>query len=207
MSEKPSPSTYGPNAVTRRSRAQPAGKLTIFLGYAPGVGKTYAMLEAARQRRQEGVDVVVISLDTHGDAETEALLAGLEVLPRLHAGYRGAALGELDVDAALARRPHLAVVDELAYANPAGGRHPKRYQDVEELLAAGLDVYATLNIGQLESLSDVVAQITGVLTAETVPDRLLDQAYEIQVVDLLPAELLRRLNEGKVHGASRASGR
>ncbi|HSN77395.1 MAG TPA: sensor histidine kinase KdpD [Anaerolineae bacterium] len=181
---------------------KPSGKLTIFLGYAPGVGKTYAMLEAARQRRQEGVDVVIISLDTHGDAKTEALLAGMEVFPRLHAGYRGTALGELDVDAALARRPHLVVVDELAYPNPAGGRHAKRYQDVEELLAAGVDVYATLNIGQLESLCDVAAQITGVLMDETVPDRLLDQAYEIQVVDLLPAELLRRLYEGKVHVVS-----
>ncbi len=160
------------------------------------------MLEAARQRRQEGVDVVVISVDTHGDPRTEALLTGLEVFPRLQAGYRGAALGEINVDAVLMRHPQLAIVDELAHPNPAGGRHPKRYQDVEELLAAGLDVYATLNIGQLESLSDVATQITGIVMAETVPDRLLDQAYEIQVVDLLPAELLRRLDEGKVHVAS-----
>ena len=162
------------------------------------------MLEAARQRRQEGVDVVVVSLDTHGHAETEALLAGLEVFPRLQAGYRGVELGEIDVDAVLARHPQLAVVDELVHVNPAGGRHPKRYQDVEELLAAGLDVYATLNIGQLESLSDVTAQITGVSTLETVPDRLLDEAHDVQVVDVLPAELMRRLQEGKVQSAGQS---
>ena len=162
------------------------------------------MLEAARQRRQEGVDVVVVSLDTHGHAETEALLAGLEVFPRLQAGYRGVELGEIDVDAVLVRHPQLAVVDELVHANPVGGRHPKRYQDVEELLAAGLDVYATLNIGQLESLSDVTAQITGVSTLETVPDRLLDEAHDVQVVDVLPAELMRRLQEGKVQSAGQS---
>ena len=178
-------------------QAQTSGKLTVFLGYAPGVGKTYAMLEAARQRHQEGVDVVVVSLDTHGHAETEALLAGLEVFPRLQAGYRGVELGEIDVDAVLVRHPQLAVVDELVHANPVGGRHPKRYQDVEELLAAGLDVYATLNIGQLESLSDVTAQITGVSTLETVPDRLLDEAHDVQVVDLLPAELIAAIARGK----------
>lgn len=180
---------------------QPAGKLTIFLGYAPGVGKTYAMLEAARQRHREGVDVVVVSMDTHGSVETEALLAGLEMTPRLQAGYRGAAVGEIDVDAVFTRRPQLVLVDELVQANPAEGRHPKRYQDVEELLAAGVDVYATLNIAQLESLRDVAAQITGVPTLETVPDRLVDEAYEVQIVDLLPAHLLQRLHEGEVHTA------
>ena len=175
-----------------------AGKLTIFLGYAPGVGATYAMLEHARQRRSEGVDVVVASLDTHGSADTEALLAGLEATARLQAGYRGAALGDIDVEAVLARRPQLAVVDELAYANRPGGRHARRYQDVDELLSAGVDVYATLTIAQVDSLCDVAAQITGVAAANTVPDRLLDEAHEVQVVDVQPADLLRRQRAGQV---------
>lgn len=196
-----SPSIRLSSSLDSDRERQPAGRLTIFLGYAPGVGKTHAMVEAARQRHREGVDVVVVWLDTHGSAETEALLAGLEMTPRLEAGYRGPAVGELDVDAVLARGPQLALVDELVQVNPAGGRHPKRYQDVEELLAAGVDVYATLNIAQLESLRDVAAQITGVPTLETVPDRLVDEAYEVQIVDLLPAHLLQRLREGKVHTA------
>lgn len=158
--------------------------LRLALRSKPGIIVTDAMLQAARQRHLEGMDVVVVSLDTHGSVETEALLAGLEMTPRLQAGYRGAAMGEIDVDAVFARSPQLALVDELVQANPVGGRHPKRYQDVEELLAAGVDVYATLNIGQLENLRDVAAQITGVPTLETVPDRLLEEAFEVQVVDL-----------------------
>ncbi len=181
-----------------------AGKLTIFLGYAPGVGKTTAMLEMARLRQQEGVDVVVVTVDTHGDAAIEALLAGLEVAPRVQAGYRGAALGDIDVDAALARRPQIAVVDELAHANRPGGRHARRYQDVEELLAAGVDVYTTLNVAQVESLRDVAAQITGVAPAGAAPDRLLDEAHEVQVVDVQPADLLRRLAAGKVYTAGQS---
>jgi two-component system sensor histidine kinase KdpD len=182
----------------------PAGQLTIFLGYAPGVGKTYAMLEAARLRQHEGVDVVVVAVDTHGDAASEALLAGLDLMARVQAGYRGEALGDIDVAAVLARRPQLAVVDELARANRPGSRHARRCQDVEELLAAGADVYTTLNIAQLESLSDVAAQITGVAVAETVPDRLLDEAHEVQVIDVQPDELLRRLRAGKVHLAGQS---
>src|SRR5512143_76419 len=139
------------------------GKLKIFLGYAAGVGKTYAMLEAAHQRKEQGIDVVVGYIETHGRAETEARLEGLEVLARRQIEYRGVTLPEMDVDAVLARKPQLVLVDELAHTNMPSTRHPKRYQDVEELLAEGIDVYSTLNVQHLESLNDIVAQITGIL--------------------------------------------
>jgi two-component system, OmpR family, sensor histidine kinase KdpD len=175
------------------------GKLKIFLGYAAGVGKTYAMLEAAHQRKEEGVDVVVGYVETHGRSETEALLAGLEVLPRKVFTYRGVTLTELDIDGVIARQPQLALVDELAHTNAPGSRHLKRYQDVIELLSAGIDVYSTLNVQHLESLNDVIAQITGVTVRETIPDRMIDEANEIELIDLPPDELLLRLQEGKVY--------
>jgi two-component system sensor histidine kinase KdpD len=175
------------------------GRLKIFLGYAAGVGKTYTMLEAAHERKAEGVDVVVAYVETHSRAETEAMLQDLEIIPRRQAEYRGILLPEMDVDAVLARRPQLALVDELAHTNAPGSRHPKRYQDVQELLAAGIDVYTTLNVQHLESLNDVVAQITGVVVRETVPDRVVDDATEIELTDLPPDELLQRLKEGKVY--------
>jgi two-component system sensor histidine kinase KdpD len=184
---------------------QTRGKFKIFLGYVAGVGKTYAMLEAAHQRQAEGVDVVAAYVETHGRAETEALLKELEVFPRQRVEYRGVTLLEMDVDGVLARCPQLALVDELAHTNAPGLRHPKRYQDVEELLAAGIDVYTTLNIQHLESLKDVVAQITGVTIRETVPDRLLDAANEIELIDLPPIELLQRLQEGKVYVPDQAA--
>jgi two-component system, OmpR family, sensor histidine kinase KdpD len=173
--------------------------LLVFLGYAAGVGKTYAMLQAAQQRQAEGVDVVVGCVETHGRVETDALLAGLEIIPRRTALYRSAVLSEMDVDAVLARQPALVLVDELAHSNVPGSRHPKRYQDVEDLLAVGIDVYTTLNIQHLESLNDIVAQITGVVVRETLPDSVLDQATEIRLVDLPPAELVQRLHDGKVY--------
>ncbi len=178
---------------------QARGRLKIFLGYAAGVGKTYAMLEAAHQRQAEGVDVVIGYIETHHRAETEALVSGLEIVPRRRIDYRGIALEEMDVDALLARHPRLALVDELAHTNAAGSRHPKRFQDVEELLAAGIDVYSTLNIQHLESLNDVVSQITNVVVRETIPDRVLDEVNEIELIDLPPDELLNRLHEGKVY--------
>ena len=180
------------------------GKLLVFLGYAAGVGKTYAMLQAAQQRRAEGVDLVVGYVETHGRAETDALLDGLDILPRRIVEYRGAVLSEMDVDAVLARQPRLALVDELAHTNAPGSRHPKRHQDVEDLLAAGIDVYTTLNIQHLESLNDIVAQITGVVVRETIPDSVLDQATEIRLVDLPPAELVQRLQDGKVYVPAQA---
>ncbi len=144
----------------------PRGKLKIFLGYAAGVGKTYAMLEAARQRLDEGMDVVIGDIETHQRAETEAFMTGLEIIPRKNAESSGVTFPEMDVDAILARHPKLALVDELAHTNAPGSRHPRRYQDVKELLDAGIDVYTTLNIQHLESLSDVVSQITGVRRLE-----------------------------------------
>jgi two-component system, OmpR family, sensor histidine kinase KdpD len=174
------------------------GKLKIFLGYAPGVGKTYTMLEAARLRKKD-TDVVVSIVETHGRVETEALLQGLEVIPRRQVEYRGIKLTEMDLDAVLARHPQLAIVDELAHENAPGSRHPKRYQDIEELLERGIDVYTALNIQHIESGRNAVAQITGVWVRETVPDSFVDNAAEIEMVDLPPDELLQRLKEGKVY--------
>ena len=181
------------------------GKLKIFLGYAAGVGKTYAMLAAAHQRKAAGIDVVIGYVETHGRTETEALVAGLELLPRRQVEYRGIRLPAMDVDALLARRPQLALVDELAHSNASGSRHAKRYQDIEELLAAGIDVYTTVNIQHLESLNDVVAQITGITVRETIPDRIFDEVHEIELVDLPPVELLARLREGKVYVPQQAA--
>jgi len=175
------------------------GKLKVFFGAAAGVGKTYAMLEAAREQRDDGVDVVVGFVETHGRVETEALLQGLEVLPSRSVEYRGSTLRDLDLDGALARRPTLILVDELAHTNAAGSRHAKRWQDVDELLAAGINVYTTVNVQHVESLNDVVAKITGVVVRETVPDSILEEADEVELIDLPPDDLLQRFKEGKVY--------
>jgi two-component system sensor histidine kinase KdpD len=175
------------------------GKLKIFFGATPGVGKTYAMLEAARQKLSEGVDIVVGLAETHGRKETEALLEGLEVLPRREVEYRGTVLKEFDLDSALGRKSSIILVDELAHTNAPGSRHKKRWQDVYELLGAGITVYTTLNVQHFESLNDVVSRITGVNVRETVPDFLLDRADDIELIDLPPEDLLRRLSEGKVY--------
>jgi len=188
-----------------QAEEQQRGKLKIFLGYVAGVGKTYAMLEAAHQRKMQGIDVVVGYVETHERAETEELVEGLESLPRKQVEYHKVTLYELDVDAVLNRRPKLVLVDEFAHTNAPGSRHPKRYFDVEEFLDAGIDVYTTLNIQHLESLNDVVAQVTGVIVRETVPDRVIDEASEIEVIDLPPDELMARLQEGKVYIPEQAS--
>ena len=177
----------------------------MFLGYAAGVGKTYAMLEAAHQRLAEGVDVVIGYVETHGRRETEELAQHLEMVPRRQIEYHGKLLPEMDLDAVLARRPQLVLVDELAHTNAPGSRHSKRYLDVEEILAAGIDVYTTLNIQHVESLNDVVAQITGVTVREKIPDGVLDEADEIELVDLPPQELVARLKEGKVYVPDQAA--
>jgi two-component system, OmpR family, sensor histidine kinase KdpD len=174
------------------------GKLKIFLGYAPGVGKTYTMLEAARLQKKD-TDVVIAIVEIHGRVETEALLEGLEIIPRRQVEYRSIKLTEMNLDAVLARHPQLALVDELAHENAPGSRHPKRYQDIEELLEAGINVYTTLNIQHIESGRNAVAQITGVWVRETVPDSFIDSATEFEMVDLPPDELLKRLKEGKVY--------
>ena len=191
--------------AAEEERRRDRGRLRVFLGYAAGVGKTYAMLEAAQRRRADGVDLVVALVETHGRTETEALLDGLEVVPRRETTYRGARLTELDLDAVLARKPSIALVDELAHSNVPESRHPKRWQDVEELLAAGIEVWTTLNVQHLESLAEVVAQITGVAMGERVPDRLLDQADEIELIDVPPEELLQRLADGKVYVPEQAA--
>ncbi|HTP01217.1 MAG TPA: sensor histidine kinase KdpD [Anaerolineales bacterium] len=190
-----------PEALLAQAQAEERGrgKLKIFLGYAAGVGKTFAMLEASHQRLREGVDVVVGYIETHKRAETESMLAGLDVLPRASIDYRGIKLTEMDVDAILRRHPELVLVDEMAHTNAPGVRHAKRYQDIEEILDAGIDVYTTLNIQHLESLNDAVAQVTGVIVHETVPDSVIDEASDIEVIDLPPEELLVRLKEGKVY--------
>ncbi len=190
-------------ALQREEARQQRGRLKIFFGMAAGVGKTYAMLQAAQTRRTEGVDVVVGYVDTHGRAETEALLANLEQMPRRQIEYRGAVLAEMDLDAILARAPQLVLVDELAHTNAPGSRHVKRYQDVLELLDAGIDVYTTVNVQHIESRADTVRQITGVVVHEKVPDSLLDMADEIELIDLPPDELRKRLAEGKVYTPER----
>jgi two-component system sensor histidine kinase KdpD len=192
-----------PDALLARIRDDAAraqrGRLKIFFGASPGVGKTFAMLSTAQRLREQGIDVVVGVVETHGRAETETLAAGLERLPLKTLVYRDRPMHEFDLDAALARKPALILVDELAHSNVEGSRHPKRWQDVEELLAAGINVYTTVNVQHLETLNDVVSGITEIRVWETVPDRVFDEADEVVLVDLTPDELLQRLKEGKVY--------
>ncbi|QQR81932.1 MAG: hypothetical protein IPJ69_07570 [Deltaproteobacteria bacterium] len=175
------------------------GKLKIFFGACAGVGKTCTMLEAAQNKKKQGIDVIIGLVETHKRQETEALLEGLEVLPRKNIDYKGVTLKEFDLDAALARKPSLIIVDELAHTNAPGCRHMKRWQDIAELLAAGIDVYTALNTQHLESLNDSIAKITSVIVRETVPDEFFNQADEVVLVDLPVSELLQRLKEGKVY--------
>jgi two-component system, OmpR family, sensor histidine kinase KdpD len=191
--------------VREEERRAARGKLKIFFGASPGVGKTYAMLEEARAKHKDGVRVLIGIVETHGRPETAVLLAGLDVLPRRKIEYRGVTLEELDLDAALERRSLLILVDELAHTNAPGSRHTRRYQDVEELLTAGIDVYTTLNVQHLESLNDVVAQITGIQVRETVPDSILDEADEVELADLSAEDLLQRLRDGKVYVPEQAA--
>ena len=194
--ERPSPDALLEKAKREERRA---GRLKVFVGAAPGVGKTYEMLQQARARKKDGDDIVVGVVETHGRKETEALLDGLEVIPRRRIEYKGQWLEEMDLDAIIARKPQIVLVDELAHTNVVGSRHPKRYLDVEELLSNGIDVYTTLNIQHIESLNDVVAQITRIRVRETVPDSILDRADAIELVDLTPDDLIQRLKEGKVY--------
>jgi two-component system sensor histidine kinase KdpD len=192
-----------PDALLRRVEAEEArqarGKLKVFFGATAGVGKTYAMLQAAHEQRSDGVDVVIGWVETHGRVETEALLKGLESLPARQIEHRGTTLREFDLDAALARRPQLILMDELAHTNAPGSRHPKRWQDVMELLKASINVYTTVNVQHMECLNDVVAQITSVRVSETVPDSVLEQADDVELIDLPPDDLLQRLKDGKVY--------
>ncbi len=196
--ERPDPDELLARVEREQMKAR-RGRLKIFFGASAGVGKTYSMLEAARERRTEAIDVVVGLVETHGRRETAALLQGLEQIPTRAVEYRGTWLQEFDLDAALKRRPALILVDELAHTNAPGSRHPKRWQDVQELLDAGINVYTTLNVQHLESLNDDVGQISGIRVWETVPDTVFEQADEVELVDLPPDELLVRLKEGKVY--------
>ncbi|MEP6786260.1 MAG: sensor histidine kinase KdpD [Sphingomonadales bacterium] len=193
-----------PDALLKAAAREARGKLKIFLGAAPGVGKTFEMLQEGAERLAAGVDVVIGIVETHGRSDTQALVAPLPVIPRRTIEHRGHSLEEMDLDAVIARAPTLALVDELAHSNVDGSRHPKRWQDVEELLAAGIDVYSTLNIQHVESLNDVVASFTRVRVRETVPDRVLEDA-EIEVVDVPPDELIERLKDGKVYVPAEAN--
>ena len=194
--KRPSPDAL---LETARRENDTAGRLKIFVGAAPGVGKTYEMLQNAHAKLKAGLDVVVGAVETHGRAETEALLKGLEIIPRKRTSYKDQVLEEMDLDALIARHPQIALVDELAHTNVPGSRHPKRYLDVEELLSHGIDVYTAVNIQHIESLNDVVAQITHVRVRETVPDSVFDRADAIELIDLTPDDLIARLKEGKVY--------
>ncbi|MEI8019635.1 MAG: sensor histidine kinase KdpD, partial [Schlesneria sp.] len=184
---------------------QQRGKLKIFFGMAPGVGKTYSMLQAARRAATEQTDVIIGYVEPHARPETYALVLGLDLMPRRVVTYRGKSTEEFDLEAALVRKPQLIIVDELAHSNPEGSTHPKRWQDVEDLLAAGINVYTTLNVQHLESLNDIVAQVTSIPVRETVPDHVFEQADEVELVDLAPDDLIERLREGKVYVSAQAS--
>lgn len=192
------------HTLHKQQEQERCGKLKIFFGYAAGVGKTYTMLEAAHQAKRNGVDVVVGYVERHIRPDTLALLDGLEQLPCREVEYKGVTLKEFDLDAALTRRPELILVDELAHSNAAGCRHAKRYQDIEELLRAGINVYTTVNVQHLESLNDLVASITKVAVSERVPDRVFDSADQVELVDIEPADLINRLQTGKVYREGQA---
>src|SRR5438034_5346283 len=190
--------------VAKQEARQKRGRLKVFFGMAAGVGKTYAMLEEARARAAEGLDVLVGYAEPHIRTETEALLLGMEILPYKIVEYRGAKLKEFDLDAALARKPAVLCVDELAHTNAPGLRNQKRWQDVAELLDAGINVYTTLNVQHLESVNDIVERVTGVTVRETLPDSVLELADEVELVDVAPEELLERFQEGKVYRPEQA---
>ncbi|WP_064685780.1 sensor histidine kinase [Rhizobium bangladeshense] len=188
-----------PDALLEKARAEMRGRLKIFLGAAPGVGKTYEMLISGRAKIADGLDVVIGVVETHGRKETQALVVGFEIIPRVEIDYKGRLLEEMDLDGILTRRPDLVLVDELAHTNAEGSRHPKRYLDVKELLDRGIDVYTTLNIQHVESLNDVVSQITRIRVRETVPDSIIDLADDVEIIDLTPDDLIKRLHDGKVY--------
>src|ERR1017187_9809655 len=202
--DRPDPAALLASLKRDGARAR-RGRLKVFFGMCPGVGKTYAMLRAAKQELRDGVDLVIGIVETHQRVETEALLAGLPVIPRKDVEHSGIRVTEMDLEAILARKPRLVLVDEFAHTNAPGSRHPKRYQDVVELLDAGIDVFTTLNVQHLESRADTVRQITGAPVHETVPDSVFDLADQLELVDLTPEALRERLAEGKVYLGERAA--
>ena len=196
--ERPNPDDLL-EALKLEDRSRDRGRLKLFFGYAAGVGKTFTMLEVARAQKAAGVDVVIGFVQPHGRVDTEQLMDGIEIIPTRKFEYRGIILEEFDLDAALSRRPQLILVDELAHTNVPESRHPKRWMDIDELVDSGIDVYTTMNVQHLETLNDVVAQITGIVVKETVPDAVLEKADEIELIDLPPDDLLERLRLGKVY--------
>ena len=202
-SDRPNPDALLAS-LQRDEAARRRGRLKVFLGMCPGVGKTYAMLEAGQRELRAGRRVVIGYVETHGRRETDALTQGLPLVPRRESTHRGVTITEMDFDAVLAQRPELVLVDELAHTNAPESRHPKRWQDVRELLDAGVDVFTTVNVQHVESRAEAVRQITGVEIRETVPDGVLDDAV-LELVDLPPAELLQRLHEGRVYLPERAA--
>jgi len=201
--DRPNPDQLLADVQTDEAK-QRRGRLKVFFGMAAGVGKTYAMLEEARKRAAEGLDVLIAYAEPHIRSDTESLLLGLEILPYKIVEYRNARLKELDLDAVLVRKPALVIVDELAHTNAPGMRHPKRWQDVVELLDAGINVYTTLNVQHLESVNDIVERISGVRVRETLPDSVFEQADEVELIDIAPDELLERFKEGKVYRPEQA---
>lgn len=191
--------------IHSEEKNQSSGKLRIFLGMSAGVGKTYAMLKAAHQKKKEGLKVLIGVVETHGRSETAELIEGLSLIPRKKINYRETEIEEMDLEAILKLKPDLVVVDELAHTNAPNSRHSKRYQDVLEILDAGIDVYTALNVQHLESRKDSVEQITGISIRETVPDSLLERANLVELVDIAPSELLKRLKEGKVYLGEKAT--
>ena len=204
MAERIPQDRPSPEALLEQAKKEGRGKLRVFLGAAPGVGKTYEMLTQGRRRRLEGADVVIGVVETHSRQETENLTKGFETIPKKRGLYKGRVVAEMDLDAILQRKPQLVLVDELAHTNVESSRHPKRYMDVEEILDAGIDVFTTVNIQHIDSLNDVIAQITRIHVRETVPDAILDEADEIELVDLTAEDLLQRLREGKVYVKAQA---
>ena len=204
MNDRPDPDALLALAQAEEERER-RGRLKVFFGAVAGVGKTYALLESARELQRRGVDVVVGHVETHGRKETEELLGGLEVLPPREIEHRGIRLQEFDLDGALARRPAVILVDEWAHTNAPGSRHAKRWQDIDELLAAGIEVHTAMNVQHLESLNDLVGKITGVVVRETVPDSAFDRADQVELVDLPAEELIKRLEEGKVYVPDQAA--
>ena len=190
--------------INKETMAQNEGHLKIFFGYAAGVGKTYTMLKAAHVAKRQGIDVVVGYIEPHTRPQTTALLGGLERIPPLSLEHKGICLNEFDLDAAISRKPQLILVDELAHTNGEECRHTKRYQDILELLKAGIDVYTTVNVQHIESLNDIVASITGVMVRERIPDRVFDQAYQVELVDIEPTDLIERLHTGKIYKETQA---
>src|ERR1700722_9017042 len=196
--DKPNPDELL-RAVQKEEKQKELGRLKIFFGMAAGVGKTYAMLQEAQQKNKEGVNVVIGTVNTHGRKETEALIAGLPVIPEKWVRYKDTAFEEMDVEAIIQAKPSLVLVDELAHTNVPGSKHPKRWQDVIEILDSGIDVYTTLNVQHVESRKDIVESITGIKIRETVPDLILERANSIELIDISPSILLQRLKDGKVY--------